>query len=259
MLNTDQIQHYRDHGYVIPEWQLPGDLLDAMRAAAHDMLQRNPEYADLHPALLEDGTRWVEFGKHPGLLALVRQLIGDDIILWSSGYFGKPAEVGKATPWHQDGGYWPIRPLATCTAWVALDDATPENGCLRVIKGSHRRKAILEHERDDSPDLTLNQALPSASYDESAAVDIVLRAGQISLHDVFMVHGSAANTSGNRRRGITFRYMPTTSHFDRDLATRQHSELGVVDHTYRTLHLVHGKDICGKNELSRIKAGSPGS
>ena len=49
---------------------------------------------------------------------------------------------GHATPWHQDGQYWPIRPLATCTVWLAIDDANIENGCLRFIKGSHKDKKL---------------------------------------------------------------------------------------------------------------------
>lgn len=251
MLTQAQIEQYQEDGYVVPDWRLPPDQLFAMRHAAEAMLAANPEYADLHPALLEDGPQWVEFGCYEPLLTMVRQLMGDDLILWSSGYFGKPAKVGKATPWHQDGGYWPIRPVATCTAWVALDDSTPGNGCLRLIRGSHKRREVLDHDRDDSPDLTLNQALPRTAYDESRAVNVTLEAGQVSFHDVYMVHGSAANTSPVRRRGITYRFMPTTSHFDRELASRQHRELGVVDHTYRTLHLVSGRDVCGKNELTR--------
>ena len=251
MLTAGEVAQYHDKGYVIPQWRVPPERLAEMRAAADAMLAANPHYADLHPALLEEGGPWPTFGAMPEIIAMVGQLIGPDIILWSSGYFGKPAGVGKATPWHQDGGYWPIRPLATCTAWVALDDATPENGCLRVIPGSHRAKELYAHERNDAENLTLNQELSSASFDEGKAEDIVLEAGQISLHDVFMVHGSAANVSPKRRRGITFRYMPATSHFDRDLARRQHEELGVVAHEFRTLFQVSGRDASGKNELTR--------
>ncbi len=251
MLTPEEIAHYHEDGYVVPSWRMPEDRLQAMRDAAEVMQAANPQYADLHPALLEEGEPWPTFGRTKGMLAMVRQLIGKDVILWSSGYFGKPAHIGKATPWHQDGEYWPIRPLATCTAWVALDDSTPENGCLRVISGSHQAKTLTKHIRNDSHDLTLNQEIPADAYDESQTCDLVLEAGQASLHDVYMIHGSAANRSGKQRRGITFRYMPTTSHFDRDLAARQHAKLGVVDHTYRTLFLVNGCDVSGRNELVR--------
>jgi len=251
MLSAADIAHYHEHGYVIPNWHLPAAQLDAMRLAADAMLAAHPQYADLHPALLEEGEPWPTFARNEDVLALVRQVIGDDIILWSSGYFGKPAGNGKATPWHQDGGYWPIRPLATCTAWVALDDATLENGCLWLIPGSHKARTLNAHRRNDSDDLTLNQELPPEAYDRSKAAPIELEAGQLSLHDVYIVHGSGPNRSDRRRRAVTFRYMPATSHFDRDLAARQHVELGVVEHTYRTLYQVSGVDACGRNELIR--------
>jgi len=251
MLTAQDIAHYHEHGFVVPNWRLPDAQLNAMRTAAEAMLAANPQYGDLHPALLEEGEPWITFGGTDDIVAMVAQLIGDDIILWSSGYFGKPSGGGKATPWHQDGGYWPIRPLATCTAWVALDPSTKENGCLRVIPGSHKAGKLIAHERNDADNLTLNQELPAGSFDAVAAHDIELEPGQISLHDVYMIHGSEPNNSGQRRRGITLRYMPTTSHFDRDLAARQHAELGVVDHTYRTLFQVSGGDACGRNELVR--------
>ncbi|MGB1007845.1 MAG: phytanoyl-CoA dioxygenase family protein [Thalassobaculaceae bacterium] len=251
MLTADHINRYHENGFVIPDWRLPAADLAAMRAAADAMLAARPHYADLHPALMEEGAPWPAFGHHPDLVAMVSQLIGPDLILWSMGYFGKPAVNGKATPWHQDGQYWPIRPLATCTAWLALDDATPENGCLRMIEGSHKERRLLAHDRNDSATYTLNQELPETAYDAARARDLVLEAGQVSLHDAFMVHGSAANTSAHRRRAITFRYMPANSHFDRDLAARQHAELGVVEHTYRTLYQVSGRDLSGRNELIR--------
>ena len=123
-------------------------------------------------------------------------------------FFAKPAKNGKATPWHQDGEYWPIRPLATCTVWVAVDDANRENGCLRIIKGSHKDARLLKHETNPSKELTLNQELKKTEYDESKAVDLELKRGQISLHDVFLVHGSEPNTSDKSRRGMTMRFMP---------------------------------------------------
>jgi ectoine hydroxylase-related dioxygenase (phytanoyl-CoA dioxygenase family) len=61
--------------------------------------------------------------------------------------FCKPPVTGKAIPWHQDGQYWPIRPIATCSVWIALDDATPENGCMRYIPGSHKARKLEQHHR----------------------------------------------------------------------------------------------------------------
>jgi len=163
--------------------------------------------------------------------------------------FCKPAAEGFETPWHQDGHYWPIRPLATCTAWVALEPSTRANGCLRVIPRSHAAKQLHEHLHEDRNDLTLNQRLAAGAFDEAQAVDIELQPGQMSLHDVYMIHGAAANRSGQRRTGVALRYMPTTSLFDRSLRP-VHGQSGVpVDFARRPLWLVKGRDVHGGNRL----------
>ena len=171
---------------------------------------------------------------------MVEQLIGPNFALWNSSLFAKPERDGQRTPWHQDGQYWPIRPLATCTVWIAIDDSTKENGCLRVIPGSHHEQRLRAHRALDATDVTLNQELEPGEYDPAIAEDIVLEAGQMSLHDVYLLHGSEANLSPHPRRGMTLRFMPTSSHFDRKLASRQAAELGVLDHAERTLFLMRG-------------------
>jgi ectoine hydroxylase-related dioxygenase (phytanoyl-CoA dioxygenase family) len=121
---------------------------------------------------------------------LVSQLIGPDIILWGCHVFCKPASEGFETPWHQDGHYWPIRPLATCTVWVALEPSTRDNGCLRVIPASHRNQELHEHLHEDRQDLVLNQRMAQGTFDENQAVDLELQPGQMSMHDVYMIHGA---------------------------------------------------------------------
>jgi ectoine hydroxylase-related dioxygenase (phytanoyl-CoA dioxygenase family) len=180
---------------------------------------------------------------------MVSQVIGPDIILWNMSFFAKPAGNGKETPWHQDGEYWPIRPLATCTVWVAIDNATPKNGCLRIMPGSHKDQRLRPHETNPDPNFTLNQEIDKGEYDEAKAVDLVLEAGQISLHDVYLVHGSAANSSAKSRRGMTLRLMPTTSVFDRDFAAEKSRDLGVIDHGERSIFLLRGVDRSGENDL----------
>ena len=73
---------------------------------------------------------WLEFASIPELLDTVGQLIGPDLLMWGSALFGKPGDGGKQTPWHQDGEDWPIKPLTSVTVWLAIDEATTENGCL---------------------------------------------------------------------------------------------------------------------------------
>ena len=128
----------------------------------------------------------------------------------------------------------------------------PENGCLQVIPGSHKEKQLFKHRTTDSTDVTLNQELLASEFNASQATDLVLEAGQISLHDVFLVHGSAGNPSGKPRRGMTLRFMPTTSVFDRELAAEMHQtkKMGAFgDHSERTLFLMRGIDRSGRNDF----------
>jgi ectoine hydroxylase-related dioxygenase (phytanoyl-CoA dioxygenase family) len=176
-------------------------------------------------------------------------VIGDDVILWGCHVFCKPAGEGYETPWHQDGHYWPIRPLATCTVWVALEASTVENGCLRVIPRSHAGRVLHEHLHEDRSDLTLNQRMAEGTFDEASAVDLELQPGQMSLHDVYMIHGAAANRSRKRRTGVALRYMPSTSVFERNLRPVDGKSGVPVDFARRPLWLLRGVDRSGRNDF----------
>lgn len=249
MLSDAEIAHYHDKGYVFPNYRLPEPVLHAIRDDHDRLLQRHPEFRDNCPDLLSFDTGFLNYARDPAILDMVEQLIGPDIALWNMSFFAKPAVDGKRTPWHQDGAYWPIRPLATCTVWIAVDDATPENGCMRFIPGSHRSKDLAPHDLKKDPSLTLSQELSAGTFNEDEAVDVALEAGQISLHDVYLYHGSEANTSPRPRRGMTLRLMPTSSHYDRAIAKEAARQRGDYDQSVRTLFLMRGGDKCGQNDF----------
>ncbi len=251
MLTADQIARYHRDGYVIPDFRVPEATLEAVRARHAALLAREPRFRDYCATLLDYDAAFLDYADDPAILDMVEQLIGPDIALWNMSFFAKPALSGKRTPWHQDGEYWPIAPLATCTVWLALDDSTPENGCLRVIRGSHTARALRAHNTLASDDVTLTQELDPSEYDEADAVDIVLKAGQVSLHDVYLLHGSEPNRSPRPRRGMTMRFMPSTSVFDRDLAREKAKRLGILDHSDRQVYLLRGTDRSGRNSLLR--------
>ena len=248
-LSKQDIEHYHEAGYVIPEYRLPEETLESIRADYDRLLARHPEFLDYCPMLLRYDLSFLNYARDPNILDMVEQVIGSDIILWNSSFFAKPAENGKKTPWHQDGEYWPLRPLATCTVWLAIDDATVENGCLKFMPGSHKNRNLRPHRPNKDPNFTLHQELLESEYDDDKAVPLILEAGQMSLHDVYLLHGSEANNSGTPRRGMTMRFMPGTSVFDRAEATRMHHEMGVVDHAERTIYLMRGEDRTGENDF----------
>ena len=249
MLTNSDIQRYKDEGQIVLPNRLPEELVSCIDRRSNELLEANPALsADYVPGLVEIDDQWLAVGCIPMILDAVEQLIGPDILTWGSGLFGKPANDGIETPWHQDGEYWPIRPLATCTAWIAVDEATPDNGCLRVVPGSHKDRKLFPHTTPEG-DYTLYRRLEDVSSAEVGGRDVILERGQISIHDVFMVHGSRPNQSSKSRRGVTFRFMPTTSHFDYELNRKLVRERGVLDLGHRKLFLLRGTDRCGKNRI----------
>ncbi|MFY7961711.1 MAG: phytanoyl-CoA dioxygenase family protein [Elsteraceae bacterium] len=250
MLSKTELTAYEANGYVTPSHLVPAAMVEEIRARHAKLVEIHPRFRDYCPALLDYDPGFLEYCREPTILDMVGQVLGPDFALWNTSFFAKPAHDGKATPWHQDGEYWPIRPLATCTVWLALDDATPENGCLRVIRGSHVDRRLRRHQRNDNPDYTLNQELDPVELEGATIDDIVLKPGQFSLHDVFLLHGSEANRSPRSRRGMTMRFMPTTSLFDRAVAREQTERMGTYDHSRRPLHLMRGVDRHGGNEFS---------
>lgn len=254
MLSQAEVDAFHADGLVIPNLRLDDDTVAAMRGLMDEMLRDDPDLStDFVPGLVEQDARWLEFVRLPIILDAVSQLIGGDFLNWCSSLFGKPACVGKETPWHQDGEYWPIRPLDTCSAWIALDPTSPENGCMRYLPGSHKDRTLKPHMVAIGDGKTLERGLADADAAEAKGRDLILEPGQFALFDVFTAHGSHANRSDRRRAGVVFRYMPTTSQFDYDIAARHSEELGRPANTFRQLHLMRGADLCGRNDFSRNK------
>ena len=262
-LTAREIERYATHGYVVPAFTLPPPRVAALQVALEELLRRNPgvrpeklvsahvERAGTGGADNGEGVKGVAdflaLARDPDIVGLVSGVLGEDIVLWGAHVFCKPAGEGYETPWHQDGHYWPIRPLATCTVWVAIEDSLVDNGCLRVVPGSHRARALHEHLHEERSDLTLNQRLAAGAFDEADAVDVELRAGQMSLHDVYMIHGANANRSPRRRTGVALRYMPATSLFDRGLRPVEGRSGVPVNFAQRPLWLVRGVDRAGND------------
>jgi hypothetical protein len=146
--------------------------------------------------------------RHPAILDAVEDVVGPDILCWNSSFFTKEATSPGYVSWHQDATYWGLSEPDVVTAWVAFTNSTPENGNMQVIPGSHRLQT--PHRDTFHPDNLLSRGQEIAvDVDERQAADIVLQAGEMSLHHVLIVHGSRPNASGDRRIGFAIRYMST--------------------------------------------------
>ncbi len=260
VLTAQEVAHYHCDGYVIPAFRLARERVDQLRETLDRLIADNPgvrpeKLVSAHIEGQNDegvkGSRdFLELALDQDIVDMVAQVIGDDVILWGCHVFCKPGGTGYETPWHQDGHYWPIRPLATCTVWLALDKVDRENGCLKVIPGSHRDRNLVAHLTEDRDDLVLMQRTTDDAFDPTTEVALELEPGQMSLHDVYMIHGADANRSPRRRAGIALRYMPATSVFERNLNPADGQSGIPVSFATRPLWLVRGIDRTGRNDFS---------
>ncbi len=205
-------EEYDRNGYVIVRNVLDQNLISESRQHINWLLEKNPGVRPehLHHTLIADDPFWVRLIKDDRLLDVAEKFIGPDIALFASHYICKPPKDGQAVLWHQDGSYWPLEPMDVVTLWLAVDDSVPENGCMRVIPGTHALDLQELQERHDVPNV-LDSAVDPSMVDESKAVNVELNPGDVSIHHPNIIHGSNANTSDKWRRGLTIRYIPTST------------------------------------------------
>lgn len=143
---------------------------------------------------------------HPRVLDAVESVLGPDIMVWNSHWFPKFPGDRAYVSWHPDATYWHLTHANVATAWIALSESTPENGCMRVIPGSHL--ASLPQRETYAPDNMLSRGQEiDVEVDEAQAVEMPLHPGEFSLHHVGIVHGSGPNRSQIPRIGIAVRYV----------------------------------------------------
>ena len=146
--------------------------------------------------------------RHPAILDAVEDVLGPNLLVWSTSFFIKEARDPAYVSWHQDATYWGLSAPDVLTAWVAFTESTPRNGNMQVIPGTHRSQAA--HVDTFHPDNLLSRGQEiTVEVDERQAADIALQPGEMSLHHVLIVHGSRPNTSADRRIGYAIRYIPT--------------------------------------------------
>jgi phytanoyl-CoA hydroxylase len=159
-----------------------------------------------------------EFSLSPKLLAIVRALIGERIKLFRDQALMKPPG-GQAKPLHQDQSYFLVRPIdALVTAWVALDEATVENGCMQYVPGSHRH-GIFEVAQD--PERPVHHVPQTPGLDLPAAVMCPVPAGSVIFHHGCALHASADNESDSWRRALIYHFAAADAVSDNALLNEQ--------------------------------------
>jgi non-haem Fe2+, alpha-ketoglutarate-dependent halogenase len=224
LLSADALARYRRDGYYFPidvlseaETRSLRDRLEAHEAASGGPIQGDRRHkAHLYLTWLNDLIRL------PRILDAVEDVLGPDLLCWSTSFFIKEASDPGFVSWHQDATYWGLSSPDVMTVWLAFTPANLVNGCMKFMPGSHNGQ--LEHvDTFDKHNLLSRGQEIAVKVDESRGVDVILKPGQASLHHVLLAHGSAPNRSNDRRIGFAIRYIPT--HVKQAVGTRDSATL----------------------------------
>lgn len=210
-LTTAQVDAFVRNGYHFPLRALSADeALSYRRRLEHsEAMLGGPMRGTLRskPHLL---FQWAnELIRHPAVLDAVEQILGPNLLAWSSSFFIKEARDPSYVSWHQDSTYWGLSHPDVVTAWVALSVSIVENGCMRVIPGSHLKEQLPHQDTYAENNLLTRGQEVMVEVDAGDAVDVQLQPGEFSLHHVRLVHGSDPNNADYRRIGYAVRYIPT--------------------------------------------------
>ena len=210
-LTAAEVARYRRDGYLFPLPALSSEEVARYRCALekHETGAGKSLHGKYKHKVHLLFTWASELVHHPAVVEPVADLIGPDVLCWTTNFFIKePASAGFVS-WHQDSTYWGLDSDSVVTAWVALSNATAESGCMAFVSGSHLQDQLPHRDTFHRDNLLSRGQEIVVDVDAARVVAAPLAAGQMSLHHIKLVHGSEANRSGDRRIGLAIRYIPT--------------------------------------------------
>src|ERR1700733_14547090 len=194
-LTTEQIAAFNRDGYVAGIRIFDDQEIAAARSYFDELLARTlaagGDSYSISTAHLRHG-RVYDMLTDARIVALVKDLLGENVVGWGSHFFCKLPGDGKRVSWHQDSSYWPLSHSKTVTAWLAIDDADVENACMRFIAGSHLLGHLTYTLGENDETNVLNQTVTGAE-EFGQPIDDELKAGEISIHSDLLLHGSEPN------------------------------------------------------------------
>lgn len=219
-LSDEQVNFYREHGYLAGIRMLSEDQLETLRRELAELVDpAHPghglfyefnanESADPERILFHALGAWRitpglhDLLWHPAFVVAAAQLLDGPVRFWHDQIFYKPAHHGGVVIWHQDYSYWTrTTPVAHISCWIGLDDSTRENGAVHYVPGSHRWPLLPRTSFANEMDTVLEWLTPEQRA-EFHPVAIELKAGESSFHHPLMVHGSHANETARPRRAV---------------------------------------------------------
>ena len=211
LLTNEQVEKYWRDGYVHP--------LRALSEADAQSLRNRIEAFEAEQACEAQQAlvfkahlpfRWLsDIITHPLILDAVEDVIGPNLLCWGSSFFQKNAHDPRFVSWHQDTYYYGLEPPETLTVWLSITHSNLESGCVRVIPGSHESREVVAFNNITDENNLLARGQTIVGVDEDAAVPMVLKPGEFSMHHEAVVHGSDPNRSDDRRIGLSIHYIPT--------------------------------------------------
>jgi len=211
LLSQAAVDAYRRDGFYSPVRVMSAADAQGFRAAleAHEAKLGQPLQSNMrHKTHLL--FTWADaLVHHPKVLDAVEDAIGPDILCWTTTFFIKEANSPGFVSWHQDSTYWGLDPDEVITAWVAFTEVDEANGYMQVIPGSHKIDQLPHVDTFHKDNLLSRGQEIAVEVDVNKAVGLAMHAGEMSLHHIKLVHGSAANRTSDRRIGLAIRYIPT--------------------------------------------------
>ena len=211
-LTNKEKQQYSEQGYVknLPVFSYNGAL--ELQGLFEELSSRLPSDVDINKTNMwhKASKKFHDLCRTPEILDYVEDILGPNFVQWGGQFFHKEPKSGSVVPWHQDAQYWPLKPANAVTVWLAVYDTDKENGAMKVVSGSHKKGSNgFKHHTNNASHLVLDQEVSEDQIDKDNIVYMDLKAGEISLHNDALLHGSDPNNSDRRRCGITMRFSPT--------------------------------------------------
>ena len=203
-------------GFFILRNVLDAELIREADEHVRWLIQKYPDLRPehLHHPLIRDDAFWVRLVTDSRLLDIVELLLGPDIACFTAHYICKPPFDGHPVLWHQDGAYWDLQPMEAVAVWLAIDETTPQNGCLKMIPGSHRiplQAPQVTHYPENMLYSRARDALVAEWSERSGVVNVELKPGDISIHHPHILHCSEANRSSFRRCGLDMGFIKAST------------------------------------------------
>ena len=212
LLTPAQVAQFRQDGYVHPIRIMSESQAAELRARLETFEAKTggPLKGDLRHKTHLLFAWLADLVHHDTILDAVEDLYGPDLFCWSSSFFIKEPRNPAFVSWHQDSTYWGLNRTDVVTAWIALSPSTKANGAMEVIPGTHLLSQVPHRDTFAKDNMLTRGQEVAVEVDQTKAVTIELQPGEISLHHVLLVHGSAPNLSDIRRIGFAARYIPTS-------------------------------------------------